>query len=139
MQTQTLPLNSAAIEKTRELCTLILESDSYRDQVARIEGFFEDDAAQQQYRDFSQLGQELHQKQQEGALTEDDIALYERKQSELNGNETVAGFMEAESVLNGIVKEVSRFVGKSLELGRLPEPEDLDSGECCNSGGCGCA
>jgi len=37
------------------------------------------------------------------------------------------------------VKEVSRFVGKSLELGRLPEPEDLESGDCCNSGGCGCA
>jgi hypothetical protein len=46
--------------------------------------------------------------------------------------------MTAEETLNGIVQQVSRMVGKALELGRLPEPEDLAGGGCCSSGGCGC-
>ncbi len=129
--------NSAILDKTRELCTLILQSSEYRDNVEKIDTFFNDKAAQAAYRDFSKLGERLHQKQHDGELSQADIDGYDAAETELRSNPVAAAFMDAEETLNGIVSQVSRLVGKSLELGRLPEPDEL-SGGCCNSGGCGC-
>ena len=135
---EVLSPNSAILEKTRELCTLILQSGEYTENVSKVEKFFADETAQDQYRAFAKLGEELHQKQQAGTITETDIAGYESQLQELKANEVTAEFMQAEQSLNGIVSQISKLVGKTLELGRLPEPEDLEDG-CCNSGGCGCA
>jgi len=136
--TEILSPNSAVLEKARELCTLILQSGEYRDNAVKIESFFKDQAAQAAYRDFSRLGERLHQKQHAGDLTQSDIDGYEREMAALRANPVTAGFMDAEEVFNGMVGQISRLVGKSLELGRLPEPDELDDGGCCNSGGCGC-
>lgn len=135
---ETLSLNSAVLDKTRELCSLILKSGEYTENVSKIEAFFADDEAQKQYRAFAELGEELHQKQQAGSITQEDISGYEEKLDDLKNNPVTGGFMEAESTLNGIVQQVSKHVGKALELGRLPEPEDLEDSGCCSSGGCGC-
>ena len=130
--------NSAILDKTRELCSLILQSGEYTENVGKIEAFFDDEEAQASYREFMQLGETLHQKQHEGSITEEDIAGYEKKLSELKENPIAASFMEAEETLNGMVQQISKHVGKTLELGRLPKPEDLESGGCCGGGGCGC-
>lgn len=138
METTTLPLNSAILEKTRELCTLILGSPEYKGNLAKIEAFFKDEAAQDSYRAFSQLGQEMHTKQHAGELTQDDISNYDKKQEELRGNALTNDFMNAEEGLNNIAREISQHVGKSLELGRLPDPEDFESsGGCCGGSGGG--
>jgi cell fate (sporulation/competence/biofilm development) regulator YlbF (YheA/YmcA/DUF963 family) len=130
--------NSAILEKTRELCSLILQSGEYQENVARIDAFFKDQAAQAAYRDFTKLGESLHRKQDAGELTEEDIEGYDAELAALKANPITGEFMAAEETLNGIVQQVSRMVGKALELGRLPEPEDLAGGGCCSSGGCGC-
>ncbi len=135
---ETLSLNSAVIEKTRELCSLILESSDYKENVVKIEAFFADDDAQKAYRSFSELGQELHQKQHAGELSEEDVKGYEEQKATLHGNPVIDGFMQSETVLNSIVQQVAKHVGKTLELGHLPEPEDLQESDCCSSGGCGC-
>lgn len=135
---ETLSLNSAVLEKTRELCTLILKSGEYTDNVSKIETFFADEEAQAQYREFAGLGEELHQKQHEGTITPEDVEKYEGLLKVLKENPVTGGFMTAEGTLNGIVQQVSKHVGKALELGRLPEPEDLEDSGCCSSGGCGC-
>lgn len=129
--------NSAILEKTRELCTLILQSGEYRENAAKIEAFFEDAAAQKAYRNFSKLGESLHRKQHDGDLTQADIDGYDAEMAALRANPVAAGFMDAEESLNGIVSQVSRLVGKTLELGRLPEPDEISGGDCCG-GGCGC-
>ena len=49
---ETLSPNSAILDKTRELCTLILQSGEYRDNVSKIDAFFNDKAAQSAYRNF---------------------------------------------------------------------------------------
>lgn len=134
---EVLSPNSAILDKTRELCSLILQSGEYTENVEKIEAFFADDDAQATYREFAALGETLHQKQHEGSLTQEDITGYEEKLAELKENPIAADFMNAEETLNGIVKQISTHVGKTLELGRLPEPEDLESGGCCG-GGCGC-
>ena len=135
--TETLSLNSAVLEKTRELCTLILKSGEYTENVSKIEAFFADEEAQKQYREFAGLGEDLHQKQGEGTITQEDVEKYEEQLKALKENPVTGGFMDAESNLNGIVQQVSKHVGKALELGRLPEPEDLEDSGCCGSGGCG--
>ena len=87
----------------------------------------------------SQSGRAIsNQKQSAGELTEDDIEGYDAALAELKENTVTGGYMAAEETLNGLVQQVSRMVGKTLELGRLPEPEDLAGGGCCSSGGCGC-
>ena len=134
---EVLSPNSAILEKTRELCSLILQSGEYQENVSKIEAFFANDDAQAEYRAFAKLGEELHQKQHAGEITEDDISDYEEKLNELKSNEVTANFMNAEEALNGMVSQISKHVGKTLELGRLPTPEDLESGGCCGSGGCG--
>lgn len=134
---EVLSPNSAILDKTRELCSLILQSGEYKENVEKIEAFFKDDDAQQSYRDFAQLGQEMQEKQQSGALAQSDIDHYETQLAELKENSTTADFMEAEATLNGIVQQIAKQVGKTLELGRLPTPEDLEDG-CCSSGSCGC-
>ena len=134
---EVLSPNSAILEKTRELCSLILQSGEYQENVSKIEAFFASDEAQSEYRAFAKLGEELQQKQHAGEITEDEISGYEEKLNELKSNEVTANFMNAEEALNGMVAQISKHVGKTLELGRLPEPEDLESGGCCGSGGCG--
>jgi cell fate (sporulation/competence/biofilm development) regulator YlbF (YheA/YmcA/DUF963 family) len=133
---EVLSPNSAVLDKARELCSLILQSGEYRENLSRINAFFEDDAAQDAYRGFSELGEQLHRKQHAGDLTQADIDGYDAELSSLRANPVAASFMDAEKTLNGIVSQISRLVGKSLELGRVPEPEELEDG-CCG-GGCGC-
>lgn len=135
---ETLSPNSAILEKTRELCSLILQSSEYQENVAKIDAFFKDDDAQASYREFAKLGEDLHQKQQGGELEQTDIDGYEATLKALKEDPITGEFMGAEETLNSIVQQVSKQVGKTLELGRLPEPEDLEESGCCSSGGCGC-
>ncbi len=134
--TEILSPNSAILEKARELCSLILQSGEYRENASKIEAFFNDDAAQVAYRQFSKLGERLHQKQHDGELTQADIDGYDKEMAALRSNPVTAEFMDAEKTFNGIVGQIAKFVGKSLELGRLPEPDELGGGSC--GSGCGC-
>jgi len=135
---EVLSPNSAILDKTRELCSLILQSGEYQENVSKIETFFKDDKAQESYRDFAKLGEEMQGKQQGGSLDQSDIANYETQLASLKENPVTAEFMGAEETLNGIVQQIAKQVGKTLELGRLPTSEDLEEGDCCSSGGCGC-
>lgn len=135
---EVLSPNSAILDKTRELCSLILQSGEYQENVAKIETFFKDEEAQESYRNFAKLGEEMHSKQQEGSLEQSDIDSYEKQLAALKENGVTGEFMDAEQTLNGIVQQIAKQVGKTLELGRLPTAEDLDEGDCCSSGGCGC-
>lgn len=135
---EVLSPNSAILDKTRELCTLILQSGEYQENVSKIETFFKNDDAQASYKEFAELGETLHQKQQAGLLSDEDVAGYDEKLKALKADSVTGEFMEAEQTLNGIVAQISKTVGKTLELGRLPEPEDMEEGGCCGGGGCGC-
>ena len=46
------------------------------------------------------------------------------------------GFLDAQQELHEIQESIQRHVSKTLELGRLPEPADLEEGSCGH--GCGC-
>ena len=132
--TETLPANSVILERTRDLCTAILEWPEYKEQTAHIETFLADEEAKTEYRAFAQLGEEMHQKQQAGSLTDDDIKNYETKKGALEAKPLIGAFLAAQDSMNEIHRTVSQHVAKTLELGRMPTPEDFQSGGCCGGG-----
>ena len=135
--TETLPANSVILERTRDLCSAILEWPEYKEQVTHIEAFLADEGAKTEYRAFAQLGEEMHQKQHAGALTDDDIKNYETKKGALEEKPLIGKFLAAQDSLNDIHRTVSQHVAKTLELGRMPTPEDFESsGGCCGGGSC---
>lgn len=138
MQSSILPANSAILEKTRELCADLLELPEYGENKGAIERFLADDEAKAQYRAFADLGEELHGKQHAGTLTESDVERFDTEKAALGGNEVIASFMKAQDDLNEMAGTIMKHVTKTLELGRVPTPEDLGGGDCCNEGGCGC-
>ncbi|MEM7699378.1 MAG: YlbF family regulator [Verrucomicrobiota bacterium] len=141
MDMEVLSPNSAILDKTRELCTLVLGSTEYQENLKKVSAFFNDDDAQNRYHEFNELGKMLHQKQEAGALTNADVKKFDTQRDALKADPITGGFMEAEKTLNGIVAQISELVGKSLELGRVAEPEDLADEGCCGGGGgggCGC-
>ena len=59
-----------------------------------------------------------------------------RQREALLGNPVARGFLDAQEELNSIQESIQSHVAKTLELGRLPQPEDFEGGSCGH--GCGC-
>lgn len=134
--------NSAVMMKTKELCAAIAEDGDYRSLLERVERFLGDDAAKQQYQGVHERGEELQQKQGAGLeLSEAEIGEFESAREALMENAVAKDFLEAQHDLQHVQMAIGKYVGMTLELGRVPEPEDMQSGECCggDEGGCGCS
>lgn len=132
---------SAVIEKTKELCAHIASDPNFLKLQADVERFLNDDAAKLQYQSVHERGEGLHHKQQAGVeLGATEIHEFETARTALFENEIASNFMAAQRELEGIQKEIGRYVSATIELGRVPTEDDLaeKSGGCCGGGGCGC-
>ena len=131
--------DSAVMGKTRDLCETIANDSDYRDLLQKVEKFLGDDEARLSYQSVHESGQALNQKQQSGLqLSESEIAEFEGARSELLNNPIASDFMQAQQSLEALQSSVSRMVGMTLELGRVPTPEDIaqaSGGGCCGGGG----
>ncbi len=129
--------------KTRDLCETIANDSDYKGLLAKVEKFLGDDEARLTYQSVHERGQELNQKQQSGLeLAESEIAEFENARGELLNNPVASEFMQAQQALEALQGSVSRMVGMTLELGRVPTEEDIaqaSGGGCCGgeSGGGG--
>lgn len=132
--------DSPIINKTKELCAEIAGSPMFTELQTRVERFLGDDAARNQYREVHQMGEQLHQKQHAGIeLGASEIQAFESARDALFANPTATDFMEAQQKLEKIQKEIGKYVGMTLELGRVPTADDLaEAGGCCGGGGGGC-
>ena len=55
------------------------------------------------------------------------------------GNPVAREFMDAQQNLQSVQVAIGKYIGMTLELGRVPAEEDLAQEDgCCNEGGCGC-
>jgi len=123
-------------QKTRELCEAILNEPDMRSARQRIETFVADDKSRAQYEDLMAKGQALQQKQQRSQpLSPDEISAFEKDRDALLSNPVARGFLDAQEQLHNVHTSISQYVGKTLELGRIPTAADLDSS--CGDG-CGC-
>ncbi len=134
--------DSNVMLKTRALCEAIANDAEFLALQGNVERFLSDDEAKLQYQALHEMGEALHQKQQAGVeLSDKEIQDFESARDALNDNEVISDFMNAQQELQTLQQTIGRYVGMTLELGRLPEAEDLEQanagGGCCG-GGCGC-
>jgi len=139
--------DSAVMAITRELCARIASDPMFLKLQASVERFLNDDAARIQYQDVNTRGEDLHQKQQAGIqLGAAETRDFETARDALLENAVAREFIEARRELESLQKELRKYIGMTLELGRVPTADDLaeasDGGGCCGGGGggggCGC-
>ena len=125
-------------QKTRELCQAILDEPSVKSLRQHIDNFMADEKTRAQYDDLIAKGQTLQQKQQSSTpLTGDEISDFEEHRDTLLKNPVARRFIDAQQELHEVRESIQKYVGKALELGRLPSDEELSEG-CCGHDGCGC-
>lgn len=134
--------NSSVIAKTRELCAHIASDPLFLQLQESVERFLNDDGARLQYQSVHERGEELHQKQHAGIqLGAAEIREFETAREALFDNEVARDFLAAQQELETLQKEIRKYVGMTLELGRVPTAEDLaeagGGGGCCGGGGGG--
>src|SRR5262245_54530078 len=135
MQTTTA---DALTEKTRELCQAILDQPEYQMIRKQIDAFMGDEEAKGQYQSLSEKGEYLQHKQTQGVrLSDEEVAEFEKQREQFFSNPISRGFIDAQQAMHKMQETVSQYVGKTFELGRVPEPDDFSSGGCGPSCGCG--
>ncbi|MFC4597982.1 YlbF family regulator [Cohnella hongkongensis] len=126
------------MEKMKELCETLLKQEAYKELRDSIDRFASDEQALQQYESFMEKHQHLQQKEQADLeLTPEEIADYEREESALYDNSVIRKFLYAQREFGQIHNKVSQYFTKTVELDRLPEPSDLNKGDCGCGGSCG--
>jgi cell fate (sporulation/competence/biofilm development) regulator YlbF (YheA/YmcA/DUF963 family) len=138
--------DSAVILKTRELCAHIAGDSTFLKLQDSVERFLSDDAARLQYQSVHERGEELHHKQHAGIqLGADEIREFESAREALFENEIAREFLTAREQLEGLRKQIGKYVSMTLELGRVPTADEISEagGGCCGGGGggggCGCS
>jgi cell fate (sporulation/competence/biofilm development) regulator YlbF (YheA/YmcA/DUF963 family) len=130
-------VENAITQKTRELCQAILEEPNVQSIRSRIDSFMADDKARGQYDGLVAKGQALQQKQQMSLpLSGEEISEFEQTREALLNNPVARGFLDAQEEMQKVQESVQQYVSKTLELGRVPSPEDMSEGSC--GSGCGC-
>jgi cell fate (sporulation/competence/biofilm development) regulator YlbF (YheA/YmcA/DUF963 family) len=136
--------DSAVIAKTKELCAQIASDPSFLKLQADVERFLADDSARLQYQSVHERGEELHHKQHAGVeLGATEIREFESARDALFENEIARDFLSAQRELETLQKQIGKYVGGTIEMGRVPTADELaeKSGGCCGGGGgggCGC-
>lgn len=134
---QTTTEEGVVIQKTRELCQAILEQSDFQTIRRRIDTFMTDEQAKQLYQTVVEKGEALNQKQHLGVpVSQEEITDFENRRDALFDNSVAKDFLDAQQELHKVQESVNQYVAKTLELGRVPQPEDFDSGSCGH--GCGC-
>lgn len=122
--------------KLEDLCRAILAEPGFEGARLQVEKFLINDEARAQYVRVSEAGEHLHHKQSQGVqLSETEVGEFEKEREKLLNDPVARGFLDAQEKLQGIQETINKFVGKTLELGRVPALEELGGG--CGHG-CGC-
>ena len=130
-------IESALIEKTRELCQTILSQPEYQTIRQQVDAFMENEQAQAAYQALSSKGEYLQHKQAQSLpLSGEEIADYESHREKFFGDPVSRDFVAAQQSIHKMQETVTSYVAKTFELGRVPAAEDFDSGSC--GAGCGC-
>jgi cell fate (sporulation/competence/biofilm development) regulator YlbF (YheA/YmcA/DUF963 family) len=126
------------IRKTRELCQMLLDEPGMKALRQRIDDFMADEQTRSQYDGLIAKGQALQEKQQQSQpLSGEEISEFEQHRDSLLKNPVARGFIDAQQELHQVRESIQKYVSKTIELGRLPSEEELDSG-CCGDHSCGC-
>jgi len=127
------------LQKTQELCNAILNQPSMKSMRQQIDAFMTDELARSQYETVMHKGRALHEKQHQSLpLSDAEISDFEKNRDALLANPVAKGFIDAQEELHGLRDSIHDYVSKTIELGRLPKPEDFEHQCCGGHGGGGC-
>ncbi len=140
---------SALDQKINALCQALLDDSELKTAREQIEAFLNDDDAREIYSAVMEKSQQLQTKQRMGEeLSDDDIHEYNRLRDRAFSDSRVQSFQMARGIIQDAEDKVIAYVEKTLELGRIPEADEVvrAGGGCCGggggggcgSGGCGC-
>ena len=133
--------DSAVMTKARELCAAIAEDAHFLELQKKVETFLDDDSARLMYQGVHERGSELHQKQHAGVeLGESEIKEFESARDALMQNDVARSFMDAQGELESLQQTIGKYIGMTLELGRVPTADDIaqaSGGGCCGGSGDG--
>lgn len=133
----TATANGALTERLQEFCTTLAATPEFDAIRLRVDQFMINDAAKRQYQDVSERGEHLQHKQSQGVtLDPAEVAEFEQRRDALLANPVARGFVDAQEEIHGIQEQVMTWVNKTLELGRVPDAEEVGGGGCGH--GCGC-
>lgn len=131
-------------EKIRELCEALLQDEEVLAARERVEGFLSNPDATRGYAKLANLSESLNQKRMGGGeISEEEGQEFESLRNEVVAMPEVQQFMEARGALEEIQGLIMAYVGRTLELGRVPTERDLapqgggGGGGSCGTG-CGC-
>jgi cell fate (sporulation/competence/biofilm development) regulator YlbF (YheA/YmcA/DUF963 family) len=128
----------AVLEKTQALCQTILDQPSMKTMRQRIDAFMGDEMARGQYETVMHKGRALHEKQHQSLpLSGEEISDFESSRDALLANPVAKGFIDAQEEMHGLRDTIHDYVSKTIELGRLPKPEDFEQSGCCGGNGGG--
>lgn len=127
--------HQTVLDKTLELCDTIVSQPDFSAIRQNVEQFLADDQARQLYQTVVEKSETLHQKQHQGVtLTPEEISDFEGQRQTLLQNERARNFLDAQEQMRQIQDTVTRYVAKTIELGRVPSEDDFAS---CGAG-CSC-
>ncbi|WP_165820846.1 YlbF family regulator [Pueribacillus theae] len=131
---------SAILEMTEKLCETILDQPEYKEINRKINTFAYNEQAKMLYQSLYDHQMRLHQKQQQGfPVTDEESQAFQKEYEKALENDTIKEFIEAQQQIEEIEQTVNMYVSTTIKLGRLPKPEDFQSGSCgCGGGACGC-
>ena len=131
--------STPVLDKTRELCESIVQDSNFKKLQQDVEAFLNDEQAKLSYQSVHQRGEELHQKQASGVeLSKTEIKEFEDARESLLNNELVTKFLAAKQELESLQRMIGQHVGMTMEMGRVPSPEEVAhemGGGCCGGGG----
>ena len=118
--------NSPIISKTKDLCEAIVANAEYTALMSTVEAFLNNDEARLLYQSVHERSEEFRNKQRSGVeLGESEIDSFKDVRSQMEQNDVVMDFLGAQDELQTVQSAVSKYVGMTLELGRVPTEEDL--------------
>ena len=134
--------DSALMATTKSLCETLVSQQAFKDLHSNVETFLSNDEARLQYQSVHESGEALNNKQRSGVeLSEVEISEFEQGREQLMQNTTVTNFMDAQRELQTVQQAITKYIGLTLELGRVPTEEDFAAaanaggGGCCGGGG----
>lgn len=128
----------AVMDKMEELCGAMLEQGAFKELRQSIDRFAEDEHSVQQYERFMEIHQHLQQKEQQDLdLTQEELDHYEQEELALYDNEVIRKFMYAQREFSQLHQMIGHYFTKTVELNRLPAPDELKKGSCGCGGSCG--
>jgi cell fate (sporulation/competence/biofilm development) regulator YlbF (YheA/YmcA/DUF963 family) len=134
---QTTLEETAINQKTRELCQAILEDPAMQSIRQRVEAFNADDQSRALLDGLMAKGQALSEKQRMAlAVSDEEADDFEKHRAAVFANPVTRAFLDAQEEMHQVQESVQKYISKTLELGRMPGPDDLSEGSCGH--GCGC-